>query len=59
VSNERISDAVEELFGKAAPYGEDKDGFIVMYLIPAGPLHRLIGIIRGGNLSEKQYKNSE
>lgn len=43
----RIVAEATDLCWKATPYGQDADGYITSYLLPAGVVHRLLGALQG------------
>jgi hypothetical protein len=45
-----LVDALADLVVKCAPYGEQDGGFVFVYLVPTGPVHRAIALLRDHGL---------
>ena len=41
----RLLDLLADVAAKATPYGEQDGGFIAMYLLPTGPIHRILAAL--------------
>ncbi len=44
-ADRRLVDALADLVVKCVPYGEQDGGFVFVYLVPTGPVHRAITLL--------------
>lgn len=44
-ADRRLIDVLADLVVKSAPYGEQDGGFVFVYLVPTGPVHRAITLL--------------
>jgi hypothetical protein len=40
-----LLDLLADVAAKATPYGEQDGGFVAMYLLPTGPVHRILATL--------------
>lgn len=45
-----VAEAIINLAWKCTPFGEDEEGMITRYIVPAGAVHRLVGAAQGAGI---------
>lgn len=45
-ADRRLLDALADIVVKGAPYGEQDGGYVFLYLLPTGPIHRAVALLQ-------------